>query len=60
MNEVSRAMTKDGILGDKSGDLDKIFNIMDNIFIPSNIPPLAQLTRLPKLTAPPDDDIITN
>jgi hypothetical protein len=42
MNEVSRAMTKDGILGDKSGDLDKIFNIMDNIFIPSNIPPLVQ------------------
>tara|TARA_A100001391_G_scaffold121645_2_gene82966 strand:+ start:354 stop:3896 length:3543 start_codon:yes stop_codon:yes gene_type:complete len=47
MNEVSRAMTKDGILGDKSGDLDKIFNIMDNIFIPSNIPPLAELQRMP-------------
>jgi hypothetical protein len=47
MNEVSRAMTKDGILGDKSGDLDKIFNIMDNIFIPSNIPPLAQLQTIP-------------
>jgi len=47
MNEVSRVMTKDGILGDKSGDLDKIFNIMDNTFIPSNIPPLAELQRMP-------------
>ena len=39
--QMSNALSKEGILGDKSGDVTKILNILNNIYVPSQIPPIA-------------------
>jgi hypothetical protein len=45
--EMNRALTKDGLLGVKGQDLTNIMQILNNIFVPSGIPPIAQKQQLP-------------
>ena len=45
--EMNRALTKDGILGAKGQDLTNIMQILNNVFVPASIPPIAQKQQLP-------------